>query len=60
MAQINIPILPKAEAEELTPVSAATFNTLVNNLELLILILNSTYTPEQLRNEDEQMSWFMS
>ena len=60
MAQINIPILPKAEEEELTPVSAATFNTLVNNLELLILILNSTYKPEQLRNEDEQMSWFMS
>jgi len=60
MAQINIPILPKAEEEELNQVSAATFNTLVNNLELLILILNSTYTPEQLRNEDEQMSWFMS
>jgi hypothetical protein len=26
----------------------------------MIFVLNNTYVPETLRNEDEQISWFLS
>ena len=35
-------------------------NSLINTLDLLIQILNSSYTPEQLRSEDEALTWFMA
>ena len=56
MAQINIPLLPQAPAEY----TQSQINQLVTSLDQLILLLNSSYTPEQLRNEDEAFSWFIA
>ena len=56
MAQITIPRLPQAPEEY----SAAQINQLVNTLDLLIQILNTSYTPEQLRNEEEAFAWFVA
>ena len=36
------------------------FNNIICSLDQLILLLNSSYTPEILRNEDEQISWYLS
>jgi len=54
MAQIAIPRLPQAP-EEYDP---SQINQLINTIDLLIQVLNSSYTPEQLRGEAEAMSWF--
>ena len=35
-------------------------NSMINTIDLLIQILNSSYTPEQLRSEEEAMAWFLS
>jgi|TARA_R100001510_G_scaffold9294_1_gene7174 hypothetical protein len=56
MAGINIPRLPTASDEY----DSDQFNNLIRSLDQLILLLNSSYTPEVLRNEDEQISWFLS
>jgi hypothetical protein len=56
MSQINIPRLPEAPADY----TQSQINQLVTSLDQLILLLNSSYTPEQLRNEDEAFSWFIS
>ena len=56
MAQINIPRLPAAQEEY----SKEQVNQMIQTLDQLIQLLNSSYTPEQLRNEDEAMSWFLS
>jgi|TARA_Y100000310_G_scaffold90169_1_gene87454 hypothetical protein len=56
MAQINIPLLPQAP----TQYTQSQINQLVTSLDQLILLLNSSYTPEQLRNEDEAFSWFIT
>ena len=55
MAQINIPRLPAAQDEY----SKEQINQMIQTLDQLIQLLNSSYTPEQLRNDDEAMSWFI-
>ena len=56
MAQITLPRLPQAPQKY----DAAQINSLINTLDLLIQLLNSSYTPEQLRSEDEALTWFMA
>ena len=56
MAQINIPRLPQAPSEY----NEAQINQLIQTLDQLIQLLNSSYTPETLRNEDEAFNWFIS
>ena len=56
MAQINIPRLPAAQDEY----SKEQINQMIQTLDQLIQLLNSSYTPEQLKNADEAMSWFIS
>jgi hypothetical protein len=55
MAQINIPRLPAAQDEY----SKEQVNQMIQTLDQLVQLLNSSYTPEQLRNDDEAMSWFI-
>jgi len=55
MAQINIPRLPAAQDEY----SKEQINQMIQTLDQLIQLLNSSYTPEQLRNDDEAVSWFI-
>jgi len=55
MAQITIPRLPQAPEEY----SSSQINQLVTSLDQLIRLLNSSYTPEQLRNDDEAVAWFI-
>ena len=56
MAQINIPRLPAAQQEY----SKEQINQMSQTLDQLIQLLNSSYTPEQLKNEDEALSWFLN
>ena len=56
MAQINIPRLPAAQEEY----SKEQINQMIQTLDQLINLLNSSYTPEQLKNEDEAMAWYLS
>ena len=55
MAQINIPRLPLAP-QKYDPIQ---INQMIQTLEQLIAILNRNYTPETLRDEDEQIAWFL-
>ena len=54
MAQINIPRLPAAQDEY----SKEQVNQMIQTLDQLIQLLNSSYTPEQLKNQDQAMAWF--
>ena len=54
MAQIILPRTPQGPLEY----NKVQIDKLVANLEQLILLLNSTYTPETLRNDDEAFAWF--
>jgi len=54
MAQIILPRTPQGPLEY----DKAQMDKLVSNLDQLILLLNSTYTPETLRNDDEAFAWF--
>jgi len=56
MAQINIPRLPQATEEY----SKGQIDQMIQSLDLLIQLLNSSYTPETLREEDEAFAWFLS
>jgi len=56
MAQINIPRLPAAQDEY----SKEQINQMIQTLDQLIQLLNSSYTPEQLKNEDEALTWFLN
>ena len=56
MAQINIPRLPQAPSEY----SEAQINQLIQTLDQLIQLLNSSYTPETLRNDDEAFNLIIS
>jgi hypothetical protein len=40
-------------------VTADKFNQLVDALDQVIKMLNSSYTPEQLREEQERLAWFI-
>tara|TARA_R110000744_G_scaffold98679_2_gene190844 strand:+ start:265 stop:435 length:171 start_codon:yes stop_codon:yes gene_type:complete len=54
MAQIILPRTPQGPLEY----NKSQMDKLVSNLDQLILLLNSTYTPETLRNDDEAFAWF--
>ena len=56
MAQINIPRLAAAQDEY----SKEQVNQMIQTLDQQIQLLNSSYTPEQLKNEDEAMAWFLA
>ena len=56
MALITIPRLPDAPEQY----DRHQMSQLVQTLEQMIFVLNNTYTPETLRNDDEAVSWFMS
>ena len=56
MAKITVPPLPQAR-EEYDQTQMA---QLVQTLEQMIFILNNTYTPVTLGDEEEQRSWFLS
>tara|TARA_Y100000356_G_C11205366_1_gene260197 strand:- start:371 stop:541 length:171 start_codon:yes stop_codon:yes gene_type:complete len=55
MALITIPRLPQAPEKY----DQSQMNQLIQTLDQLIFLLNNTYTPEILRNEDEQIAWFL-
>ena len=56
MSKIQIPRLPQAAKEY----SQQQQNTLIQTLEQLIFLLNNTYTPETLRDDEERITWFLS
>ena len=56
MAQIATPRLPQAPLEY----DPSQINSMINTIDLLIQILNTSYTPEQLRSKEEAMAWFLS
>ena len=74
MAKINPPILPihpgarwssewsgtmESYYENRGVVTADKFNQLVDALDQTIKMLNTSYTPEQLREEAERLSWYV-
>ena len=56
MSKITAPRLPDATEEY----SREQISQLVQTLEQVIFILNNTYVPETLRQDDERISWFLS
>ena len=56
MAQITIPRLPDAPEQY----DRQQMSQLLQSLEQMIFLLNNTYTPETLRNDDEAGSWFLT
>ena len=74
MAKIDSPILPTVKDgrwrsewtsavatyyENRGVVTSAPFNQLVDALDQTIKSLNTSYTPEQLREEAERLSWYV-
>ena len=56
MAKITVPLLPQAREEY----DQSQMAQLVQTLEQMILVLNTTYTPVTLGDEEEQRAWFLS
>ena len=56
MAKIDPPVLPQSFENRVDPEQ---FNKLVDALSQLISMLNTSYTPEQLRSDEEAMAWFL-
>ena len=56
MSKITTPRLPDATEEY----SREQISQLVQTLEQVIFILNNTYVPDTLRQDDERISWFLS
>ena len=56
MAKISTPRLPEATEEY----SREQLSQLVQTLEQVIFILNNTYVPETLKEEEERRSFFLS
>jgi|TARA_R100000030_G_scaffold56612_1_gene42603 uncharacterized protein YqeY len=56
MAKIVTPRLPEATEEY----SREQLSQLVQTLEQVIFILNNTYVPETLKEEEERRSFFLS
>ena len=56
MSKITAPRLPDATEEY----SREQISQLVQTLEQVIFILNNTYVPDTLRQDDERISWFLS
>jgi len=55
MAKITVPLLPQAREEY----DQSQMAQLVQTLEQMIFILNNTYTPVTLGDEEEQRAWFL-
>ena len=56
MAKITVPMLPQAREKY----DQSQMAQLVQTLEQMIFILNNTYTPVTLGDEEEQRAWFLS
>ena len=56
MTKIVVPLLPQAPEQY----DRQQMSQLVQTLEQIILILNTTYTPVSLSDEEEQRAWFLS
>ena len=56
MAKITVPLLPQARPEY----DQTQMSQLIQTLEQMIFILNNTYTPVTLGDEEEQRAWFLS
>ena len=56
MTKIVVPLLPQAPEQY----DRQQMSQLVQTLEQMILILNTTYTPVTLCDEEEQRAWFLS
>jgi len=56
MSKIDQPVLPQSYENRVDPDQ---FNKLVEALDQVIKALNSTYTPEQLRVEQERLAWYI-
>lgn len=56
MAKITVPLLPQAPAEY----DQSQMSQLIQTLEQMIFILNNTYKPVTLGDEEEQKAWFLS
>ena len=56
MSKIDPPVLPQAYENRVDPDQ---FNQLVEALDQTIKMLNTSYTPEQLREEQERLAWFI-
>tara|TARA_R110002167_G_scaffold43113_1_gene130536 strand:- start:403 stop:573 length:171 start_codon:yes stop_codon:yes gene_type:complete len=55
MSQIVIPRLPEAPEKY----DRQQMSQLIQTLEQMIFILNNTYTPETLLNDNKAISWFL-
>ncbi len=55
MAKIDPPVLPMATEEY----DQSHLNQLIEALDQTIKILNTSYTPEQLREEQERFAFFI-
>ena len=55
MAKIDPPVLPQATEEY----DQSQLNQLVEALDQTIKALNTSYTPEQLREEQERLAWYI-
>ena len=56
MSKIDPPVLPQAYENRVDPDQ---FNQLVEALDQTIKMLNTSYTPEQLREEQERLAWYI-
>ena len=56
MAKIVTPRLPEATEEY----SREQVSQLIQTLDQVIFVLNNTYIPEKLREDDERISFFLS
>jgi hypothetical protein len=55
MAKIDPPVLPQATEEY----DQSQLNQLIEALDQTIKMLNTSYTPEQLREEQERLAWYV-
>ena len=56
MSKIVTPRLPEATEEY----SREQLSQLIHTLDQVIFVLNNTYIPEKLREDDERISFFLS
>ena len=56
MTKIVVPLLPQAPEQY----DRQQMSQLVQTLEQMILVLNTTYTPVTLSDEEEQKTWVLS
>ena len=56
MALITVPRLPDAPEQY----NRQQMSQMVQTLEQMIFVLNNTYVPQTLREEEERVSWFLS